>query len=371
VRPPKSTKKKRQKTPLPGRDPLWARLFIVFGVVLALASGGLIGAEKVLAHRYENSVKRDTLIAEDARAADPARAPSRIVGPLNFLLLGSDARPLEENPDGTRADTIIVAHVPASLDRVYLLSIPRDLRVEIPPYPPTGFEGSHEKINGAFQHAGGGSDGVQLVSMTLANLLNIRFDGAAVVDFTGFQDVVKALGGVDMCVDHRVVSEHVGFDSKGKYLHPRDGGDPVVYEVGCREFNGWQALDYVRQRYSLPDGDYGRQRHQQQFLQALLRKARSQGFATNPIKLDRLIRAVAGTLTVDTGGMSLESLVFGLREVSPSDIIGITVPSEPQWLGNTSYIMPFEEEAAALYDALASDTLQGWADANPQWVNRL
>lgn len=368
---PVSLKEKKQKEPLPGRDPLWARLFIVFGVVLALASGGLIGTEKVLANRYENSVKRDTLIADDARAADPAQAPARIAGPLNFLLLGSDARPLEENPEGTRADTIIIAHVPASLDRVYLLSIPRDLRVQIPPYPPTGFAGSHEKINAAYQYAGGGSGGVQLVSMTLANLLNVRFDGAAVVDFTGFQDVVTALGGVDMCVDQRVVSEHVGFDSQGKYLHPRDGGVPVVYEVGCREFNGWQALDYVRQRYSLPDGDYGRQRHQQQFLQALLRKARSQGVATNPIKLDRLIRAVAGTLTVDTGGMSLESLVFGLREVSPSDIVGVTVPSEPTWIGNTSYVMPFEEEAGALFDALATDTLAAWVDANPRWVNRL
>jgi LCP family protein required for cell wall assembly len=353
----------------PGRDPVWARLAIVFGAVLVLASGGVIGTEKVLADRYENSVKRDTLIADDARA-EPARAPSRIVGPLNFLLLGSDARPLE-NADGTRADTIIVAHIPASLDKVYLLSIPRDLRVEIPPYPLNGFEGSREKINAAYQHAGGGGDGVQLLSMTLSNLLNIRFDGAALVDFTGFQNVVKALGGVDMCVDHRVVSEHIGFDSEGKYLHPHDGGTPVVYEVGCRQFNGWQALDYVRQRYSLPDGDYGRQRHQQQFLQALLRKARAQGFATNPIKLDRLIRAVAGTLTVDTGGMSLESLVFGLRDIGTDDIVGVTVPSESAWVGNTSYIVPFEEEATALYQALADDTLEAWVDANPQWVNRL
>jgi LCP family protein required for cell wall assembly len=341
----------------------------VFGVVLALASGTVIGAGKVLANRYENSVKRDTLIADDARA-EPARAPARISGPLNFLLLGSDARPLE-NADGTRADTIIIAHVPASLDKAFLVSIPRDLRVEIPPYPPTGFQGSHEKINAAYQHGGGGRDGVQLLSMTLSNLLGIRFDGAALVDFTGFQDVVKALGGVDMCVDHRVVSEHVGFDSKGNYLHPHEGGTPVVYEVGCRQFNGWQALDYVRQRYSLPDGDYGRQRHQQQFLQALLRKARSQGVATNPIKLDRLIRAVAGTLTVDTGGMSLESLVFGLREIGTDDIVGVTVPSEPAWIGNTSYILPFEEEAGALYQALAGDMLEAWTDVNPQWVNRL
>jgi len=135
----------------------------------------------------------------------------------------------------------------------------------------------------------------------------------------------------------------------------------------------WEALDFVRQRHYLAngDGDYGRQRHQQQFLQAVLRKAKQNGLATNPIKLDRLIRAVAGTLTVDTGGMSLESLMFGLRDIGTDDIIGVTVPSEPQWIGNTSYIIPFEAEATVLYESLASDTLGGWVEANPLWVNRL
>jgi LCP family protein required for cell wall assembly len=341
---------------------------IVFGVLLVLASGSLIGAGKVLANRYDSSVKKDTLLAEDARA-ERARVPARIVGPLNFLLLGSDARP--DNPaEGNRADSILVAHVPASLDRVFLISIPRDLRVEIPPYPRNGFAGSTEKVNAAYERGGGGRDGVQLLSMTLANLLGIRFDGATLVDFSGFQDIVNALGGVDMCIDHRVVSEHVGFDENGEYLHPRDGGEPVVYEQGCRELNGWQSLDYVRQRYSLPDGDYGRQRHQQQFLQALLRKARDQGFATNPVKLDRLIRAVAGTLTVDTGGVPLDALVFGLRDVRPNGVVGVTVPSEPTWIGNTSYIVAFEQ-ATTLYDAIVTDTLGEWADANPTWVNRL
>jgi LCP family protein required for cell wall assembly len=356
------------RPPTPGRDPLWARLLIVFGALLALMSGTLIGASKVLAHRYESSVKKDTLLAQDARAT-PREEPARIVGPLNYLLLGSDARP--DNPSaGQRADSIIVAHVPAGLDRAYLISIPRDLRVEIPPYAPTNFRGSRDKINAAYEYGGGGSGGVQLISMTLANLLGVRFDGAALVDFDGFQNVVKALGGVDMCIDHRVVSEHVGFDEDGKYLHPDRGGKAVVYEVGCRELNGWQALDYVRQRYSLPDGDYGRQRHQQQFLQALLVRARQQGVATNPIKLDRLIRTVFGTLTVDTGGVPLDALAFGLRDIRSDDIVGITVPSEPTWIGNTSYILPFDE-ALNLYQAIADDSLEAWADANPTWVNRL
>jgi hypothetical protein len=60
---------------------------------------------------------------------------------------------------------------------------------------------------------------------------------------------------------------------------------------------------------------------------------------------------VAGTLTVDTGGMSLESLMFGLRDIGTDDIIGVTVPSEPQWIGNTSYIIPFEASRCAVRGA--------------------
>lgn len=364
--PPNKKKSTRSKK---AKDPLWAKLMIFFGVFLVLASGSLIGAGKVLANRYDDSVKRDTLIAEGARADVPQRnSTTRIVGPLNYLLLGSDLRPGDDTTQ--RTDTMIVAHVPATLDRVYLISIPRDLRVHIPEFPDTEFAGSYEKINGAYERGGYGAGGVQLLSATIADLIGIRFDGAAIVDFQGFQDVVKELGGVEMCVEQRVVSAHLARLPNGELVNPREGGTPIVYEPGCREFNHWQALDYVRQRYSLPDGDYGRMRHQQQFLQALLRKARAEGLTSNPLQLDRLIRAVAGTLTVDTGGTSLESLMFGLRDIRPADIIGLDVPSEPVMVGGIAYIYPLEP-ATSMFEALVDDTLDDWVAANPTWVNTL
>lgn len=338
------------------------------GVFLVLASGSLIGAGKVLANRYDSSVKRDTLLADGARADVPQRKTTRIVGPLNYLLLGSDLRPGDDTTQ--RTDTMIVAHVPASLDKVYLISIPRDLRVHIPEFAATDFRGSYEKINGAYEYGGYGAGGVQLLSSTLADLIGIRFDGAAMVDFMGFQDVVKALGGVEMCVEQRVVSAHLARLPSGELVNPREGGEPIVYEPGCRGFNHWQALDYVRQRYSLPDGDYGRMRHQQQFLQALLRKARAEGITTNPLQLDQLIRAVAGTLTVDTGGTSLESLMFGLRDIRPTNVVGIQVPSEPTIIGGISYIYPLEA-STTLFQAMVDDTLDDWVAANPTWVNTL
>jgi LCP family protein required for cell wall assembly len=369
-----------KRTKAPGRDPLWARLLIFIGVLLILGASGAIAATKVLAARYDSTVRKGTLIAPEARAGGTGDdSHSSVTGPLNYLLIGSDAR-AEDPSAGARSDTIIIVHIPVTMDRAYMISIPRDLRVQIPPFPATHFLGAHEKINGAFEYGGTGEGGVQLLSATLRQLMGITFDGAAVVDFSGFQKAIGLLGGVYMCIDERTESHHIGHDKNGNFLAPWYGPDgdyrnyestPVVYEPGCRHLNQWEALDYSRQRKSIPDGDYGRQRHQQQLLKAMFDEARRQGVATNPRKLDSLIRSVGQSLTVDTNGVPLADLVYALRDVKPADLIGVKVPSEPQDIGGISYVLPLDDQATALYDAVRTDNLDNWVLANPDWVNGL
>jgi LCP family protein required for cell wall assembly len=362
----------------PGRDPLWARLLVVFGAFLMILASTAITTTKVLANRYDDAVKKGNLLAPAARTGGE-EAAARLTGPLNYLLIGSDARSNDPTA-GQRSDTIIIVHVPVTLDRAYLISIPRDLLVPIPAFPATDFQGSREKINGAFDYGGGGEGGVQLLSATLNDLTGIRFDGAAVVDFGGFEKVIRQLGGVDMCIDERTESQHIGHDKNGEFLPPWYGPDgswrnpdstPVVYEPGCRRMAPWEALDYSRQRKSLPDGDYGRQRHQQQLLKAMFDEARRQGLATNPRKLDSLIRSVGESLTVDTGGVPFTDLVYALRGVSPTDLVGIRVPSEPRDIGGISYVVGLEDQAPALFDAIRSDDLDTWVQQSTAWVNPL
>jgi anionic cell wall polymer biosynthesis LytR-Cps2A-Psr (LCP) family protein len=183
-----------------------------------------------------------------------------------------------------------------------------------------------------------------------------------------------------MCVDERTESIHIGWDSQGKYLAPYYGPNdeyrnpdshPMVYEVGCQHLAAWQALDYVRQRKTIPDGDFGRQRHQQQFLRAIFDEARRQGIATDPIKLDKLIQAVGSSLTVDTNGVGLADLVFGLKGIKPDALIGLKLPSYPQDMGGISYVLPYEDQAESLYKALRDDSLDAWAASNPSYVNSL
>ncbi|MET7418114.1 LCP family protein [Dactylosporangium sp. NPDC005555] len=364
-------KRKARKAALPGRDPVWAKLLVVVGAVLVLVSATAVTGSQVLANRYSKSVNQENLLGSNARVGNDDKKEERrssVTGPLNFLLLGSDLR-AKDPEDGQRSDSIIIVHIPVSLDRAYLLSIPRDLRVRIPAFEPTGFRGSsHEKINGAFQHGGGGAGGVQLLAETLTELLGIHFDGAAIVNFDGFKAAVDILGGVDMCIDQKVTSIHLGYDANGNYLSPEHGGRPAVYEPGCHHLESWQALDLVRQRKSLANGDFDRQKNQQKFIRAILTKAQQQNLTTNPIALDKLIRALGGALTVDTNGVALEELMFGLRNVRPSGLVGLTVPSETQDISGISYVVALEE-AKALYAAMLNDSLDAWAVENPTWVN--
>ena len=92
----------------------------------------------------------------------------------------------------------------------------------------------------------------------------------------------------------------------------------MVYQPGCRHLEAWQALDYVRQRDMLAngDGDYGRQRHQQQFIKALLKEGVSKGMS-NPLTLNTFLEKVSKAFIFDGGGVSLTGLDLRDEEHRP------------------------------------------------------
>lgn len=364
------------------RDPWWAKVLVIAGALLMMLSGTAIAGVTVLLDRYTGAVHQQDLLGDAVAGGQHGRS---IDGALTLLMVGIDERP-QQNDDGARSDSILLLHITADHQGAYLVSIPRDTRVEIPAYPKAKYPGGTDKINAAFffgsQNGRGRAGGFELLALTIKRLTGISFDAGAIVNFSGFQAVVKALDGVDMCVDEKTTSIHIGTDSRGKFAAPYritpdlrvipiPGVKPQVYQPGCQHLNDWQALDYVRQRELIPDGDYGRQRHQQQLLKAIFDEARRQGVATNPRKLDGLIRSVGQSLTVDTNGVPLADLVYALRDVKPADLIGVKVPSEPQDLGGISYVLPIDDQASALYDAVRTDNLDNWVLANPDWVNGL
>ena len=323
------------------------RLLLGVGLtLLLLAVAGVVGM-KALTSRYDRTVSREQLLAPDARNSrtDLSRG-------LNYLLVGSDRRAGSGAPD-QRSDTILMVHVPPGMRQAYLISIPRDLLVAIPPAG-NGYRGGQDKINAAYDHGGGGEGGTRLLSATLSRLTGVRFDGAALVDFTGFRQVIDLLGGVRMCVDTQVRSIHT----------------KTLFTPGCQQMDGARALDYARQRYDLPNGDYDRQRHQQQLLRAMLDRAGQTDLRGDPVKLDRVLRAVGGSLTVDTNGLPLDDLVFALRSLPSDALHGVQVPSYPQTIDQVSYVV-LDNGGGGLFDAVRGKRVADWVQANPRWVNRL
>jgi LCP family protein required for cell wall assembly len=333
----------------------WPTVLLVVGLMFVMISTAGLIAVKSLLHRYDASMDHQVLLAPGAREASPSNVGAwRHEGEaLNFLLIGSDMR-AGDPEDGQRSDTIIVVQINRERNGAHLISIPRDLLVDIPEFAPTEFYGSQEKINAAFQFGGGGTGGVQLLSATLAQLTGVRFDGAAVIDFQGFARVIDMLGGVRMCVDTEVTSIHTSH----------------TFAPGCQVFSGADALDYSRQRYGLENGDYDRQRHNQQLIKAIFGTALSEGIAYNPMKLDQFIRTLGDSLTIDTGGASVGDVVLALRDLRPEALVGVTVPSYPEMIGDESFVV-MNGETPALFDAMRDATLNDWAAINPQWVHPL
>ncbi len=332
----------------------WPQVLAAILVGLVLLAGGGLAAGQALVQRYESSVSRDVLLDPSARDTGDAYVGwRRLSGPLNYLLIGSDLR--AANPAaGQRSDTILVVQVDRDLNHAYVISIPRDLRVEIPAFGGTSFGGARQRINAAFEFGGGGSGGVQLLSATLTQLTGMRFDGAAVVDFGGFTQVIDGLGGVNMCVDTEVRSIHT----------------KRLFTVGCRRMNGSEALDYSRQRYGLPGGDFDRQRHQQQLVKAILSKALDSGVTRNPVKLDQFIRGIGHSLTLDTGEATLTDLIVALRNIRPDSLTGIRVPSYVQSIGGVSYVL-LQDGAEDLFRAMRDADLATWVRQHPEWVNSI
>jgi len=318
--------------------------------LLMIAGLGAV-ALRTLTARYDGNVLKERLL--DSTARQDTEHHSEVSGPLNYLLIGSDKR--ATNPGaGERSDTIMIVHITEDLDRAYLISVPRDLLVRIPAHRETGFAGGTDKINAAFQFGHGGQGGSQLLSATLTDLTGLRFDGAAIIDFSGFRKVIDLVGGVRMCVKTQVRSIHTG----------------RIFTPGCHQMSGGQALDFARQRYDLPGGDFDRQRHQQQLLRALIDKMADRNVITNPVKTDQIIRGVGAALTLDTNGVPTEDLVLALRGLRTEELVGVQVPTHPEMIGETSYTVP-DGDATGLFRSLRKAELHDWVRAHPRWVNEL
>ncbi|MEU9740028.1 LCP family protein [Micromonospora chersina] len=358
--------KKRTKR----KDPLWAKLTVIFGAVLMMTSGLAIVGSKAVIGQATNSIDQGNLLGEAGKS--DAEGGNSLDGPIDMLLLGVDARQ-RWAADDVRSDTIIILHIPASHDQAYLISIPRDTEAQIPAFEKSGYRGGTDKINAAFfhgaQNGGGWEGGAQLMAKTIKNMTGISFDGAAIINFGGFKKIIDALGTVRICVSHEVPSHHMSMVD-GKPMWNADAKKtgkpykPVVHKKGCKEMEGWEALDYSRQRYGLPNSDYDRQQNQQQLIKAMAKKATDKGMLTNPLKLNQLINAAGKAFILDTNRVPIADFIFTLKGVSGNDLVTLrTNGGTYSTAGNGRE--KFNETTMEMFQAVKKDKLADFVVSNP------
>ena len=187
-------------------------------------------------------------------------------GPLNVLVLGVDTRP--DDPEmGSRTDTIMLVRVVPKTGDVKLLSVPRDLYVEVEP-------GKKDRINAAYNYGG-----IDETVDALENYSGVPIDHYAIIDFEGFREVIRAMDGVRVDVGQGVFPEkwHMG--------------------EGVQRLGGRKALFYARYR-GTPRADLDRIDHQQKLLAALRRQA----FRWNTVtKLPGILKTTNENVETDLG----------------------------------------------------------------------
>ena len=286
----------------PRRRHRWVLVAAILLFVVPIAA--VAGYGVYLSHIVTSNVQKSDLLPaltpdqlKGAPGATPTPGETPVTGKgLNYLFIGSDAGPGRE---GGRSDVIMLAHIPEDRHNVTLVHFPRDLYVDIPGH-------GKNKINASYAWGG-----AQLLVQTLQNLTGVHVDHVALIGFEGFKAMTDAVGGVDV------------------YVAESSHQDTVTFVAGTTmHMDGATALEFVRSRYQLSQGDISRGQRQQEFLKALMLKVLSGDTLTNPVKLASLVDAATKNLTVD---QSLDigetqQLALSLRSVRKDQVRFITAP---------------------------------------------
>ncbi|WP_430782915.1 LCP family protein [Actinoplanes sp. G11-F43] len=341
---------------------LWARLGIAVGSLLLVPAVGALAV----------------LPPPSVPAIDPH-------GPVNFLLVGIDPRGTHTKP---LADTIMIAHIPSNRRGVYLFSLPRDLVVGIHAYPRSGSPAQRTKINAAMALGSRvGPDkydvaqGFDLLSRTVGSVTGIRkFDAGAVLNFEGFRKLVSVLGGVTMVIDQDVVSEHLKPDGRPRDRRPGCQGHHKCLRpyVGVQKtyrksrvpvrLRGWEALDYVRQRYGLPRVDYDRQRHQRQLVKALAGQV-ARDVVADPAKLPAVIGALGDSLTFIGGAHGALAWAGAVRDLRLSTPVSVTLPGRALFDDGRYLGEQLDPGAREFFAAVNGDRVSRYVTDHPSMVD--
>ena len=256
-----------------------------------------------------------------------------LTNPSQILLLGTDGDRTVRRSGFNRSDSIMVVRVDPDRKRVSYLSVPRDLRVEIPGH-------GTRKINSAMQLGGAG-----LALKTVEQLTGLEINHVAIVDFDDFKGVIDALGGITVDVPKKIVSNNFDCPYDAKKCETWQGWR---FGKGKQEMDGRRALIYSRireNRLDPSDNDLTRNARQQQVLDGIAHEVTSVGtFLRLPWIGDDLVAPLATDLSAG------QLLQLGLNRFRADEgrALHCRLGGTPETIGGESVILGGEDNVAAI-----------------------
>lgn len=303
------------------------RLLLTIGVLTSVAAIGAAATAGWAAWKYRSIDRTD--VALDAIVGE---------GPRNYLIVGSDTRSKGDPTDSRAiddhkplADTIMVLRIDPKTRRAKVLSLPRDLWVDL---AGTGGQG---RINAAYA-----TGGPQRLVDTLQANLDVPINHYVEVDFAGFQKMVTAVDGVPVWFDRAMRDRNSGLD----VLHP---GCTILDGYGALAFARARHLEYFergRFRYD-GTGDLGRISRQQLFLRRFIDRAKAKG-VRNPLTAKRLVDTGVDSVTIDRALGVGDLLALGRRFASfrSEALVSYTLPATPRTTAGGAQVLDLSRPAA-------------------------
>lgn len=284
--------------------------------------------------------------------SDAAQADRPVKDPddksMNVLMLGVDHAADDNDASAAlsgaveqRSDSMMLVHIPEDRSQVYVMSMVRDMYVDIPGY-------GKNKLNAAVSLGG-----VPLLMQTVEGMFDTKIDHVAMVDFEGFKELSTALGGV-------TVDNDIPFTANDTdYFYPK----------GIVNLEGDRALRFVRERKSFTNGDYQRVANQRKFIAAAANKLLSSDTLTNPVKLYDIVDTVSPYLTFDDefDAATLVGLGLQMKNVDTRNMEMFTMPTAGTSVDarGQSIELASEQAVAQIGEALRTDDMAKYLKENP------
>lgn len=287
-------------------------------VLLALAVVFLAGGYALRLYAQTKSALDTTY---DNHTAKKAQVDLSKQKPFSVLLLGTDTGGLGRSDKG-RTDTMILVTVNPQKKRTTMISIPRDTMSHVESKDYTGVT----KINSAYTYGG-----TKMALSAVKDLINVPINYYALVNLDGLEKIVDAVGGIDVNVAFSWTDPHVG---------------NYKFTKGKMHLDGKQALAYARMRHEDPEGDYGRQKRQQEVIEQVVKKVLSTKTLTS---YSSLMATLSADMRTNLSFDELVTLATNYRGAF-TDVREDSLKGDGAYIGDAAYQVPSTTELQRVSD---------------------